>query len=352
MKFVKINQYVRPIKKWNPSLESNKKTFRYIDISSISQEEKLIIPNSEILVSDAPSRARQLIEAGDILVSTVRPNLNAVALVSDNLDGAIASTGFCVLRTDQKHLYNRYLFQWVRSPVFIESMVKQATGQSYPAVSDKIVKESLILLPPFEEQKRIAAILDQADALRRLRQRAIDRLNTLGQAIFYEMFGDPATNPKSWPIVTIKELTASTQYGTSSKAGDVGNFPILRMGNINESGAFDYSSLKYIDLSALDIEKYTVRDGDILFNRTNSPDLVGKTGVYRGNSIYAFAGYLVRLRVNEKAVPEYVGIYLNSPFGKKILRNMCKTIIGMANINAKELLTIPVPLGAKSCKDD
>ncbi|MBK7984762.1 MAG: restriction endonuclease subunit S [Candidatus Competibacteraceae bacterium] len=216
----------------------------------------------------------------------------------------------------------------------------------------KYLKDSEIVLPPIQEQKRIAAILDQADALRRLRQRAIDRLNMLGQAIFYEMFGDPATNPKSWPIVTIKELTASTQYGTSSKAGDVGNFPILRMGNINESGAFDYSSLKYIDLSALDIEKYTVRDGDILFNRTNSPDLVGKTGVYRGNSIYAFAGYLVRLRVNEKAVPEYVGIYLNSPFGKKILRNMCKTIIGMANINAKELLTIPVPLGAKSCKDD
>ncbi len=158
------------------------------------------------------------------------------------------------------------------------------------------------------------------------------------------MFGDPATNPKGWPIGTIDDLTASTQYGTSGKAGEAGTFPILRMGNITETGALDYSSLKYIDLPIGDVEKYTVRDGDILFNRTNSPDLVGKTAVYRGENGYAFAGYLVRLRTNEKGVPEYVGTYLNSPVGKKTLRGMCKAIIGMANINAKELRTIPIPL--------
>lgn len=275
-----------------------------------------------------------------VLYGKLRPYLAKIAL--PEFEG-ICSTDILPINPNY-NVNKKFLAYFLRQPSMVDFAASRAIGINLPRLSPKTLEEFQIPLPPLEEQKRIAAILDQADALRRLRQRAIDRLNTLGQAIFYEMFGDPATNPKSWPIVTIKELTASTQYGTSSKAGDVGNFPILRMGNINESGAFDYSSLKYIDLSALDIEKYTVRDGDILFNRTNSPDLVGKTGVYRGNSIYAFAGYLVRLRVNEKAVSEYVGIYLNSPFGKKILRNMCKTIIGMANINAKELLTIPIPL--------
>jgi restriction endonuclease S subunit len=116
------------------------------------------------------------------------------------------------------------------------------------------------------------------------------------------------------------------------------------MGNILPSGEWALEELKFIDLPPNEIEKYTVRDGDIFFNRTNSPDLVGMTGVYRGNKVYAYAGYLVRLRVNSYAVPEYIGTFLNSPFGKKTLRGMCKAIIGMANINAQELRAIPIAL--------
>jgi len=110
------------------------------------------------------------------------------------------------------------------------------------------------------------------------------------------------------------------------------------------SGEMDFSDLKYIDLPERDIEKFTVRDGDILFNRTNSAELVGKTAIFRGVEKCAYAGYLVRLRVNEKADPEYVCAFLNSPFGKAVLRGMCKSIIGMANINAKELQTIRLPI--------
>lgn len=201
-----------------------------------------------------------------------------------------------------------------------------------------------IPLPPLEEQKRIAAILDQADDIRRKRQHAIDRLTQLGQAIFYEMFGDPASNPMGWEIGKIDDLTSSTQYGTSSKAGASGEYPILRMGNLLYSGAMDFTDLKYIDFPKSEVEKYTARSGDILFNRTNSPDLVGKTAVYYGDTPIGFAGYLVRLRVNDRAVPEFISAYLNSAYGKALLRGMCKAIVGMANINAKELRGIPIPL--------
>jgi type I restriction enzyme S subunit len=117
------------------------------------------------------------------------------------------------------------------------------------------------------------------------------------------------------------------------------------MNNISYDGNWDFTDLKYIDLEDKDIAKYTVLPGDILFNRTNSKELVGKTAVFPANhSSMAFAGYLVRLRTNENALPEYVSAFLNSSYGKSILRHMCKSIIGMANINAQELQEIKILL--------
>jgi type I restriction enzyme S subunit len=235
-----------------------------------------------------------------------------------------------------------FLFWWLKCHRAQLEML--GNGATFKEVSKAIVERIEIPLPPLAEQKLIATILDQADELRRKRQRTIDLLNHLGQAVFYDMFGDPSNNPKNWPLGTIGDLAASTQYGTSGKAGDVGSFPILRMGNLSFAGEISLKNMKYIDFPERDVEKYTVQNGDILFNRTNSPDLVGKTAVYYGNDPIGFAGYLIRLRVNELTVPEYVSAYLNSPFGKKMLRGMCKAIIGMANINAQELRSISIPI--------
>jgi type I restriction enzyme, S subunit len=219
-----------------------------------------------------------------------------------------------------------------------------ASGVNLPRISPKHLIDFEIPLPPLGEQRRIAAILDQADVLRQKRREASRGLLTLKGARFDELFGDPASNPKGWPIGNIDDLAASTQYGTSSRASEKGGLPILRMGNITYQGNWDLSDLKYIDLAEREIEKYTARDGDILFNRTNSPDLVGKTAVFREMEPYVFAGYLVRLRVNELADPEFVSAYLNSSYGKATLRGMCKSIIGMANINARELRSIAIPI--------
>src|SRR5580693_509980 len=126
----------------------------------------------------------------------------------------------------------------------------------------------------------------------------------------------------TWPTMLISELTESSQYGTSAKAGDQGSYPILRMGNLTYDGQIDFSNLKYIDLLKSDVGKYTVRSGDMLFNRTNSADLVGKTAVFRENKTYAFAGYLVRIRTNRFADSHYLSAYLNSTLGKAKLRSM------------------------------
>lgn len=295
--------------------------------------------------ADAPSRARQLVKSGDVLVSTVRPNLNGVARVPAELDGATGSTGFCVLRPDPGKLDGSYLFQWVKSSAFISDMVQKATGASYPAVSDRIVFESVIPLPPLPEQRRIAAILDQAETLRTQRRTALALLDSLTQSLFLDMFGDPVANPYGWVIGKIGDMLESASYGTSEKSGPDGEFPVLRMNNITRTGELDLEDLKYMNLPSKDQERYLVKTGDVLFNRTNSAELVGKTTIVPQSApSLAYAGYLVRLRVNDTNHPMYLARFLNTAYAKRMLRSMCKSIVGMANINAKEIQAMPIAL--------
>jgi len=122
--------------------------FRYIDISSIDRNRKTITEAASIIGSDAPSRARKEVRYADVLVSTVRPNLNTIAQIDDTaLDGEIASTGFCVLRPRSVLLVSRYLFYYCQTPLFIEEVTKSVRGAHYPAVSDTDVKSVRIPLP-------------------------------------------------------------------------------------------------------------------------------------------------------------------------------------------------------------
>ncbi|MDQ3634684.1 MAG: restriction endonuclease subunit S [Acidobacteriota bacterium] len=215
----------------------------------------------------------------------------------------------------------------------------------------KYLKRTEILIPPLPEQKRIAEVLDKADALREKRRLALQKLDTLLQSVFLEMFGDPVKNPMSWDVVTIRDLVSSVKYGTSQKAGSEGKYPILRMNNIDYQGGWNFSSLKYIEVPDKDLHKYIIRKGDIAFNRTNSKELVGKTAVFREDKEMILAGYLIRVRTDDENNPEYISAFLNSHYGKLVLNNMCKNIIGMANINAQELQDISIPKPPKKLQD-
>lgn len=246
-----IGDYVEPIATWNPATKPTD-AFIYVDLGAVDQIEKQITSTASVLGSEAPSRARQMIKKGDILVSTVRPNLNGVAAVTENLDGATASTGFCVLRPRPEKLSSNYLMHWVRSPQFIDLMIKQATGASYPAVSDRIVKGSLIPLPPLDEQRRIAAILDKADTLRRKRKRTLDLLETLTQSIFQEMFGDPFARESAFRRVAFGAVTSRITYGfTQPMSHHDEGIPILTAKNIR-LGYIDFENVAYADRGEFD----------------------------------------------------------------------------------------------------
>ena len=245
-----LGSCVLRVETWHPLRAAPDEEFRYIDLSAVDQDTKSITEAREIACAEAPSRARQLVRTGDVLVSTVRPNLNGVARVPNDLNGATASTGFCVLRPDPEKLSGSYLFHWVKSAAFVGDMVSKATGASYPAVSDRIIFESLFPLPPLEEQRRIAAILDQAETLRTQRRTALALLDGLTQSLFLDMFGEPVANPKGWQArelqYVVKQDTIVT-YGIVQAGEEFpGGTPYIRTGDIVD-GSIRLSGLRHTD---------------------------------------------------------------------------------------------------------
>ncbi|WP_288393372.1 restriction endonuclease subunit S [uncultured Herbaspirillum sp.] len=288
-------------------------------------------------------REEQLLAEGDILVSSANSwNLVGKCSWIPKLPWPSSFGGFVsVLRAAPDKVEPRFLYRWFSSER--TQALLRSFGQKTTNISNLNIERCLNLtlwLPPLPEQRRIAAILDQADALRAKRREALAQLDELQQAIFIETFGDPATNPKGWPITTVGDLLKSASYGTSEKSATSGEFPVLRMNNITRTGEFDLSDLKYMDLADSEHERYLVKTGDVLFNRTNSAELVGKTAIFREKIPMAYAGYLIRLRTNESNDPEYLSGFMNTAYAKRILRGMCKSIIGMANINATEVQSI------------
>jgi type I restriction enzyme, S subunit len=292
--------------------------------------------------NDVERLQQHALRRGDIVYSR-RGDVSRFAVVTDREEGWLCGTGSIRIRLNCPDIDIVYARHFLKQDAVRKWLFHQAKGVTMPNLNTSIIRALPFVCPPIEEQRRIAAILDAADGLRAKRRAALAKLDQLAQSIFIEMFGDPATDPMRWPLVTIGNLVSSANYGTSEKAGAEGEWPILRMNNITYDGRINLRNLKYLDLMPNEIEKYTVRSGDILFNRTNSPDLVGKTAVFRDPEPMAFAGYLVRLRCNAEAVPDYISAVLNSRFGKAKLRTMCKSIIGMANINAKEVQGIMIP---------
>jgi type I restriction enzyme S subunit len=215
--------------------------FDYIDIASIDRIRKVITAPQKVSGADAPSRARQVVKQGDVLVSTVRPNLNAVAQVPFELDGQVASTGFCVLRPAPEKIHSRLVHYWVRTPPFVQGLMARVRGANYPAVRDADVLSSQITTSTdLREQARIVELLDQADALCRQRTDADAKLSRLFPALFRHHFGDPVSNerqwptdpltkicePRQWPTISQKELTESgyTVYGANGPIGFYSEF--------------------------------------------------------------------------------------------------------------------------------
>ncbi len=254
---------------------------------------------------------------------------------------AATNQAICGIRTPES-LEPKFLFYQLlaRRP----ALVRMSVGGAQPNISQRLIRDLMISLPPLSEQRRIVDLLSRAENIVRMRREAEQKAKEIIPALFLDMFGDPVTNPKGWAVRTISDVVVAVEYGTSTKAGEgtVG-VPMIRMGNVDVQGRLKLHDLKYVELEEVDRRKYRLQPGDILFNRTNSKELVGKTGIWRSDRDAVAASYFIRVRVNETVLaPDYLWAFMNTPHMKKTLFGMARGAIGQSNINSQELRSIPL----------
>jgi type I restriction enzyme S subunit len=312
----------------------------WIMIGDAAAGSKYIRSTRKRIRREGVSRSRE-VKPGDFLLTNSmsfgRPYILATA-------GCIHD-GWLVLSPRTKHVDQDYFYHLLGSPIVYAAFERLAAGAVVKNLNSELVRGVRVPLPPLSEQRRIADILDKADAIRRKRKEAIALPADLLRSAFLEMFGDPVTNPKGWPLHSVSDLCENKQYGTAEKANkNREGAPVLRMNNLTYSGAIDLAELKWVPLSDAERAKLDLRDGDVLFNRVNSRELVGKTAVWHHGNGYTFAGYLIRLRMKREVLGDYVAAAMNMPSMKRVLMRIAKPSINMANISGTDLSRVKIPL--------
>jgi type I restriction enzyme S subunit len=229
--------------------------------------------------------------------------------------------------------------------------LKTATG--VPGLNREDAYRELISLPPLPEQRRIVDLLSRAEGIVRLRREAEKKATEIIPALFMEMFGNPATNPKGWPVSALGNVVHEFRYGTSQKSGPTG-LPVLRIPNVI-GNQLELSEIKLVDVPKAEIDRLRLLDGDFLFVRTNgNPDYVGRSAVFNSgvmaragfdgsNTLYA--SYLIRARIQQDVLnPYFLQGMLTSTEGRRTIKERSKTSAGQFNINTDGLGSIPILL--------
>jgi len=296
-------------------------------------------------------RDDQYLEAGDVLVSSANSwNLVGKCCWVPNLPWRATFGGFIsVLRGDRERIEPRYLYHWFASPRV--QITVRSLGQQTTNISNLNVERCLRLplpLPPLPEQRRIAEILDKADALRAKRRAALAQLDALTQSIFLDMFGDPATNPKRWPVLSLGTRLHDVTNGMTRRRAeaDSGESIVLRLRDIRE-GWIDFSDVNRITLTADERARYELLAGDLLFIRVNgNPEYVGRCALFEGRPepVY-FNDHVMRVRVDLSSIDGlFLTFLLNGSHGKSEIARHRKTSAGQHTISQDGLGRIRFPL--------
>ena len=316
----------------------------YIDISSVDNTEKKIVSFQTLAAKDAPSRAKQLLKKGDILVSTVRPNLNAVAIVEEETENLmVGSTGYCVLRCNGT-MDNRYLFNFCQSQYFIDDMTSQATGASYPAVSNGIVRNSLIPVYPIEQQREIADRLDTVSNLIALRKQQLSELDNLVKSRFIELFGN-GNYPRTDLINLIVE-GAGLSYGIVQPGDDgTGDMGVLRPVDLVD-GKISTTAIKYIDRSIGDSFKKTELTGNELLITVRGTTGITALTDSRFVGMNVTRGIAVVRYDRSKINPIYLQAYLNTDESQQYIQEHTRGAtlqqINLSDLRNQQILVPPM----------
>lgn len=313
-------------------------------------DDDYIFDSEEKITEDAVANSSaKLFPIGSVLVAMYGATIGKTAIL-----GVPATTNqACACARCNDFLDNKYLFYYLRLQK--DSFIAKGKGGAQPNISQDIIKNHPIPLPPLPEQQRIVeqieSLFAKLDEANEKAQEVIDRIETNIEAILYNAFSGKLTQywrkengvDYNWENSTLSKIVSGLKYGSAEKSDYNNNgTPVLRIPNIGE-GVIDFSDLKYMQ-GELENSSHEVFENDILIIRSNgSRDLVGKCAIVPAlERRYAYASFLIRIKASEKVLPKYLVRYINSSMARGQLFAKAKSSSGIHNINSKELGSIRI----------
>lgn len=309
--------------------------------------------NASFNYYQGPIDERNLLQGGELLFAwSGTPGTSFGAHVWDRGEAVLNQH---IFRVDfQESFIDKRFFRFAINQKLNELIDNAHGGVGLRHVTKGKFEKTQVAVPPFNEQRRIAAKLDTtlaavdtylqrldrvAAILKRFRQ-AVLAVATSGELTM--KWREESGLDFDWLDAQLGDHAVGFNYGTSAKSQSEGEIPVLRMGNI-QAGEIDWGNLVYTS-DIKETTKYMLESGDVLFNRTNSPELVGKTAIYRGEQPAIYAGYLIRVRCSASLDPEFLNLSLNSPQGRDYCWSVKSDGVSQSNINAKKLAAYPFKL--------
>lgn len=283
-----------------------------------------------------------LLPAHSVLFSSRAP----IGLVAINTIPVCTNQGFKSMVPRNGSITSDYLYWWLK--IHRSKIEQKGRGATFKEVSKAIVEEIEIPLPPIEEQKRIAAVLDAADALRAKRREAIAQLDALLQSTFLDMFGDPVTNPKGWDdthkLGELTDIVSGVTKGRRINGQKTREIAYLAVVNVQDR-YLSLKSVKTIEATLDEIAKYSLRFNDILLTEGGDPDKLGRGSLWHEELRECIhQNHIFRVRVSnpEKLHPVFLNWLIGSIRGKTYFLRSAKQTTGIASINMTQLRAFPV----------
>ena len=314
---------------------------------------------------------------GDIVVSKINACKRAIGIVQNGTNVS-ATIHFRALVPNTSKVDTEFLWAALRSTYCLQQFEVETGGMGKGEMSEEKLLGIAVPLPPLTKQKAIVAHWRKAqDEIAATRERVGKGATTIDARFFADLglsSPDKLTTPKAfavlwedflrwgvgfnflnqsgadlscgkYPVAELGSLLDLVQYGTSEKANtNSDGVAVIRMNNVVD-GQFDLTNLKHLRLPKTEVAKLALKEGDILFNRTNSKELVGKCAVFHSKGEYVFASYLIRIRAKPvMADADFLAYAINSQIGRQQINALSRQIIGQANINTVELRSLQIPL--------
>lgn len=238
-----------------------------------------------------------------------------------------------------------YLFHYL--PLILKKIEDATPFVTVKHLSAVDLKKAVIPLPSLPEQRRIAVILDKADALRAKRREALSQLDRLAQSIFMEMFGDPVSNPKAWPenncLGDVADIVSGVTKGRKLEGKATREIPYLAVANVQDM-ALNLSMVKTIEATEAEIQRYVLKEGDLLLTEGGDPDKLGRGTLWHGELDECIhQNHVFRVRLTSTALtPYFLNWIVGSARGKKYFLKSAKQTTGIASINMTQLRGFPL----------